>query len=796
VRIDYTPSVFLLVAGLPLAFYLLWYGWRNRAKPGALPFVFIMGLSAAWTIESALELLAAEFSTKLLWADLQYLSIAFLPVAILAMAVDYAGGRAWLSRRNLTALCVIPVVTVGLTWTNDHHHLMRAMVWLDTTGTHPILGRTFGPWFWVHSIYSYLLLLVALAFLVHALLSRTPRYRKQPAVLLAGLGVPVLWNLFYLLNAGLLPTFDYTPAVFAVGELIIAWGLFRFEVFGLALVARDTLLDTMCDGLLVLDGNERVADLNDAAWAIIGRPVENILGRRIGESWPAWEQVAESYRDGDHEVLISMGKEEDRRDYEVKISELRGRASSLGRLLVVHDVTERSILEENLRQQALTDGLTGLANRTLFMSKLQDAVHMARRHPDKLFAAIVLDVDRFKLINDTVGHPAGDAVLENVALRLKRCVREVDTVGRLGGDEFMILLEDISDTRDVIVILERIQDELRAPVYVRNQQMLASASMGVVIWDASYRDPEDLLHAADAAMYQAKEAGGACYRVFDERMHRTLVEALTAESELRNALEQGDFALEYQPVVDLKTGNITSLEALIRWQHPRRGKVPPQAFIGIAENSGLIVPLGEMILDQVCSQLSQWRSRSSAAFELPVSLNVSPRQLTDTDFVGTILTRMADWRLSPGALIFEITETALNRDPVRARTAIKELCGLGMHVCLDDFGTGPSSLHHLTTFPGQELKLDCLLIAKVAAGTTELAVVKSIMSLAHALGLLVTAEGVESLQQWELLEETGCDRIQGFYCGEPMSPPVLLEYLADRRSAPGQVSVHRRPVVL
>jgi len=795
-KIDYTPTVLLLVAGLPLAFYLLWYGWRNRARPGALPFVFVMALSTSWTIESALELLSANLSTKLLWADLQYVSICFLPVACLAMALDYTGNSAWLTRRNLCGLGLIPLVSLGLMWTNAHHHLMRASVWLDTSAAHPVIGRTFGPWFWVHCAYSYLLLFAALAFLVHALLSRPPVYRKQPAVLLAGLAVPVLWNLFYLLKPGLLPTFDYTPAVFAIGELIVACGLFRFQVFNLVLVARDTLLENMSDGLLVLDGASRVADLNEAARALIGRPADYILSRPIAESWPAWDQLAEPYRTGADQALISIGKNGGRRDYEVKISELRGRANFLGRLLVMHDVTERAVLEESLRQQALTDGLTGLANRTLFMNKLADAVHAARRHPDKLFAVIVLDLDRFKFINDTVGHPAGDTVLESVAIRLKRCVREVDTVARLGGDEFLVLLDDIDSTRDVVVVLERMLSEMRSPVYVRQQQMLASASMGVVLWDASYRSAEDLLHAADAAMYQAKEAGGSCYRIFDDRMHRSLLEALHAESELRTALEQGDFALEYQPVIDVETGGVASLEALVRWQHPRRGLVRPSAFIAVAENSGLIVPLGEMILDQVCGQLSQWRSRASAAFEVPISLNVSPRQLTETDFVGAVLTRIAAWRLSPGALIFEITESALNRDPARAKTAIKELCSLGMHVCLDDFGTGPSSLQHLMTFPGQEVKLDCSLISKIATGTTELAVVKSITNLAHALGLLVTAEGVESLRAWELLEEAGCDRIQGYYCGEPMSPPVLLGYLANRHSAPSGISVHRRPAVL
>jgi diguanylate cyclase (GGDEF)-like protein len=790
-KIAYTPTVFFLLAGLPPAIYLLWHGWRNRTKPGALPFVVLIALSTAWAIEAALELMSVSLSAKLLWADIQYLSIVFVPVALLAMALDYTGNSAWLSRRNLSLLCVVPLISLGLQWTNAHHHLMRASAWLDTAGAHPVVGRTFGPAFWVHATYSYVLIVVAVALLIHAAIVRPSAYRKQPAILVAGLAAPLLWNLLYLLKPAIVPVFDYTPAFFTLGELIAAYGLFRFSVFNLVVVARDTLLENMSDGLLVLDQASVVADLNEAARTLINRPAEHILGRPITESWAAWEQVAGPYQAGAGRALVSVEEGGDHREYEVKFSDLKSRSNIKGRMLVIQDVTERSFLEESLRQQALTDGLTGLANRTLFMSKLGDRVHVARRHPETLFAVVVLDVDRFKIINDTVGHPAGDAVLENVATRLKRCVREVDMVARLGGDEFLILLAEITNLRDVVVVLERIQDEMRAPFYVRRQQMLVSASTGVVIWDASYRDAEDLLHAADTAMYQAKQAGGACYRVFDEKMHRSMLEALQAEAELRSALDAGSFELEYQPVLDLKTGTVVSLEALVRWHHPSKGTIPPSSFIGVAESSGLIVPLGEMILDQLCGQLNQWRTRTSPAFDLPVSLNVSPRQLTDTDFVGTILSRMADWSLSPGSLMFEITEAALSRDAVRARNAIRELCTLGMRVCFDDFGTGPSSLQHLTTFPGQEVKLDCALIAKIAEGTTELALVKSVIELAHALRLVVTAEGVESRRDWEILEELGCDRVQGFFCGEPMAPPLLIEYLRERRTIPAPMDVFR-----
>ncbi len=792
-KIDFTPAVFLFIAGLPLALCLLWFGWRHRRQPGAVPFLFLIGLSTAWSVGAALELIAGGLDNKLLWADLQYLPICFVPVAWLALALDYTGNRAWLTRRNLGLLSIVPLVMVGLQWTNSHHHLMRASAWLDTTGAHAVIGRTFGPAFWLLVAYCYIIILTAMAFLVHALLSRPRLYRRQPAVLLAGFAVPFIWNVVYLLKPGAAPGFDYTPAVFTLGEIIAAYGLFRLHVFSLVVVARDALMENMADGLLVLDRSGVVVDLNEAACSLVGLPSARIIGSPIAEAWEAWAQLDEPCRTGAEVARLSVGGADERRDYEVRMSDLDENGSFRGHMLVLRDVTERSALEEDLRRQALTDSLTGLANRSLFMAKLDDIIHTARRHPQRLFAIVVLDVDHFKFINDSVGHAAGDAVLEAVAIRLKRCVREVDTVARVGGDEFCVLLSEITDLRDVVVILERMQDEMREPVYVRQQRMVVGTSMGVVLWEASYRDPEDLLHAADAAMYQAKQAGGACYRVFDEGMHRALIESLRAEAELRLAVEKGDFELKYQPVIDVSTGKVVSLEALLRWKHASRGSISPNAFINVAETSGLIVPLGHMILDEVCGQLSEWHSRTSPAFGLPVSVNISPRQLTEIEFVEGILSRIAEWRLAPGSLMFEITETALDRDPVRARNAIKELCRLGMRLCLDDFGKGPSSLQHLTTFAGQEIKLDRTLIAKVADGTPELAIARSITELAHALELTVTAEGVESREDWQLLKQLGCDRMQGFYCGGPMSPTELYDHLREWRPAPPRMRVLERP---
>jgi EAL domain-containing protein (putative c-di-GMP-specific phosphodiesterase class I) len=309
--------------------------------------------------------------------------------------------------------------------------------------------------------------------------------------------------------------------------------------------------------------------------------------------------------------------------------------------------------------------------------------------------------------------------------------------------------------------------------------MVAAASVGVVIWDATYRDADDLVRAADTAMYQAKQDGRGCHRIFDEDMHKAVLQALHDETELRAAIRERAFSLTYQPIVDLKTGSVRSLEALLRWKHPQRGTVFPRDFLTIAEDSGLILSLGAMAMDEVCAQLSRWHSPRQPVTGLPVSVNISPRQLIEPDFVPSVLARLADWRIPSDRLVIEITENALLRDPPKARQAMRKLKGLGIRLCLDDFGAGGSSLHHLLAFPVQELKIDPSLIEGVMAGNRDLEVVRSLVALAHTLDLEVTAEGVEKQEQWTLLGELGCDRAQGYYIASPMEPDVLVDFLDE-----------------
>ncbi len=777
--LELTSGLVLLGTAVPIAVGLGWYAWRNRSLPGAYPFLLMLPLAALWAVAVAMELLTQTLSGKLFWADVQYIGICFFPVLALALALDYAGYRKLLTWPRVVAGCVLPLTTLALLGTDGSHHLVRASVWLDTGGSVLELGRTWGPWFWVHSGYSSALTIAALAVLIGVARSAASLNRRQLIAIMAGPGVPLVCAFIYLLVPGAMPAYDLTSVGLLVAAIAVAWGLFRPRLFSVVPVARHALVENMTDGVLLLDQWDRVIDLNKSAQALIDRPTAQILARPLAESWPPWAPMDAPSAGASSQTDLHLTEGGVRRHYEVSWSPLSKRGHVVGRLVVLRNVTERVLMEDSLRQQALTDGLTGLPNRALFMSRLDDAIHQAKRHGTSIFAVMVLDLDRFKLINDSIGHLAGDVLLQSVATKLHRCVREADTVGRMGGDEFMILLRSVTDFREVLPILERIREELATPVYFRQQEMTATSSVGVVLWDSSYEDSESLLRAADTAMYQAKEDGRGCFRVFDEDMHRTVSRTLKAETDLRVALRQRDFSMSYQPIADLRTGAIHSLEALMRWQHPQRGTVFPDEFISIAENGGLIVQLGELALDEVCSQISHWQSSRSLAADLPVSLNLSPRQLVEPDFLATVIDRIGAWRVPTDRLALEITETALIRDPIRSKKVMQDLRALGMRICLDDFGRGWSSLQHLTTFPVEELKIDRSFISKITQDRTNREIVRLLTALAHTLGLKVTAEGVEHSEQWRLLQELGCDSAQGYFIGRPMETDELLEYLEE-----------------
>lgn len=774
-------SMPLVALGALIGLGLGWYAWRNRILPVTAPFAAVLFLGLFWIAADTLELAVPTLQDKLVCLNLGYLAYAFLPLAWLALVLEYAGHRFWRKIPLLAPLGLIPAATQILTWTNGHHHLLRTAEWLKTAGPYQVVNYAHGPWYWVYAIYGYVLLAVATAILLASIFTAPRLHWRQPIALLVASLLPLVLEAARTWGPYTAYAHSLTPAVLGTAGVLAASALFRVRVFRLGPIARHALVENLSEGVLVLDETDRVVDLNRAAQRLIGRPVHEVLSRPLAEVWEVWRQISAFQENGATKAQVGLVEHGDERHYEVEWTPVWRRNRLAGHLVVARDVTDRALMEHNLRQQAFTDTLTGLPNRAFFMTKVDESIRRARRYPEAGFAVLVLDLDRFKTINDSIGHLAGDVLLQSVAAKLRSCVREVDTVARMGGDEFMIILDSVSTTQEVVPILERIREELETPVFFRQQEMVTTCSIGVVVWDPSYSDPEDLLRAADIAMYQAKEAGRNCYRIFDEEMHQAALRALEAETDLRTAVKNKELAVVYQPIVDLRTGTVCALEALARWEHAKRGLILPEEFISVAENCGLIVPLGTLILDRVCSQMSEWREKGVTTGRLPVSLNVSPRQLTESDFLSSLAERLAVWHIPAEQLVLEITESVFVKDPKGSLEVMHELRRLGISLCLDDFGTGASSLQHLITFPVQELKIDQTLTSKVRRGSVDYAVVRSLIDLAHTLGLTVTAEGIEEPEQWALLAEMGCDHGQGYYFGRPMGAADLLRGLGKNQ---------------
>jgi diguanylate cyclase (GGDEF)-like protein/PAS domain S-box-containing protein len=428
------------------------------------------------------------------------------------------------------------------------------------------------------------------------------------------------------------------------------------------------------------------------------------------------------------------------------------------------DVTDRRRAQDQLQRDALYDSLTGLCNRSLLMDRLEQALSKVKQSGDTTFAIIFLDLDRFKNINDTMGHVAGDKVLNAVARRLENSIRPGDTAARIGGDEFVILLENVTNLVTATTIAERIESNLIAPMAIGNQEIFTAASLGILLASDKYDKAEDILRDADIAVYRAKASGRGCHVTFEPAMYHKTLALLELESDLRKALDKQEFVLHYQPIVRLDTGDMVAAEALIRWQHPQRGLVSPVQFISLAEDTGLIIPIGEWVLRTVCSQISTWNKTG-----LPprIAVNISGLQLRQPSFSYIVQTILEEFNLSPDSIEFELTETVLMDNIEHANNTLEVLRSKGFHLSLDDFGTGYSSLSYLHRFPVQKIKIDRGFIMKIGTDPGSMQIVSAVLQLAQGLGLDVVAEGVETDQTATLLRDLGCTLAQGYYFGRP-----------------------------
>jgi diguanylate cyclase (GGDEF)-like protein/PAS domain S-box-containing protein len=451
-----------------------------------------------------------------------------------------------------------------------------------------------------------------------------------------------------------------------------------------------------------------------------------------------------------------------------------------GVILIFRNAASRLRAEEQLLHDAFHDPLTGLPNRALFMDRLGHAVARAKRRGDYLFAVLFLDLDRFKTINDNLGHGIGDELLIAVAHRLEACVRPGDTVARLSGDEFAILLQDIEDVNAVRQVGDRIHKELSAPLMLKGHEVTITASIGIALSETGYDRPEDILRDADKAMYRAKALGKARYEVFGSVKHLKTVERMQLETDLRRALTRDEFQFYYQPIVSLESGTISGFEALLRWHHPERGLLTPYDFIPVAEATGLIVPIGQWVIRQACHQIQAWQTQFPDEPPLALSVNMSSIQLSQPDLaeqIGKVLTETgADGR----HLKLEITESVLVDNAESAAATLRRLKQLNIRLCLDDFGTGYSSLSYLHQLPIDTIKIDRSFVSPLGMDEDNPEIARTIVMLAHNLGIDVIAEGIETAEQMAKLRQLKCDYGQGHYFSMPVDATGAAALIAAK----------------
>ena len=444
------------------------------------------------------------------------------------------------------------------------------------------------------------------------------------------------------------------------------------------------------------------------------------------------------------------------------------------------DITDRKRAEERLSYDALHDALTGLPNRVLFMDRLSQRLEYAKRHPESLFAVLFIDLDRFKIINDSLGHTIGDEFLVSVARQLQSCVRLEDTISRFGGDEFAILMNEVNEVSNAIYAAERIQTRLISTAMLKSVKRSSAASIGIAMYNGNYVEAQEMLRDADSAMYHAKIQGGNRYQIFDKTMYENALSLLQLEADLKLAVEKQEWQIYYQPVISLESGEISGLEALLRWMHPKRGMVLPADFIPVAEETGFILKIGEYVLRQACVQARTWRDNGHS--KLWVSVNISGRQFQDKTLVKMVERTLRETGLSSDGLRLEITETIAMRDLVHSISILNELTKLGVNISLDDFGKGYSSLSYLRQFPLKVLKIDRSFIQEDSINKSGEAITSAIIFMGQTLNMEVVAEGVETEEQLNFLKSQFCDEVQGFLLGRPMPSEELTKLLNDKKT--------------
>jgi len=555
-----------------------------------------------------------------------------------------------------------------------------------------------------------------------------------------------------------------------------------------ALTQFKAMVESVDDAVIGKTLEGTITSWNPAAARLYGYSAEEVIGKPIALLAPPdrvdeLPRMLERLRRGErieHHETTRLRKDGTRVEVSISVSPiLDPQGRPVGATAIAYDVTARKQAEQQLVHGALHDALTDLPNRAYFVERVSQALARVRRDPAYRVAVLFVDFDNFKAVNDSLGHAAGDRLLAEIADRLRTCVRPGDVVARLGGDEFTLLLEEITGLPDAEHAARRIEDSLATPFTLEGREVLATASIGVALSEPDYGQPQDLLRDADLAMYHAKEQGRARFQVFDVAMRDSAQARFGMEADLRNALERDELRLVFQPIVELETGRVHGFEALLRWHHPKRGVILPLDFVPLAEQTGLIVPIGSWVLQEACRQARRWQETFPAAAALRISVNLSAKQLAHPRIVEDVRTALQAAGLAPPCLALEISERVLLDSVESSTTALSQLRGLNVELHMDDFGTGYSSLSSLPRFPLQGIKVDRSFVHRMGARRTDLEIVRSIVDLAGNLGLGVMAEGVETVTQRARLIAFGCRLGQGYLFAKPVEPTAAGALLAE-----------------
>ena len=552
-----------------------------------------------------------------------------------------------------------------------------------------------------------------------------------------------------------------------------------------ALSLLSSTFESTADGIIVMSLDRKIVTCNrkfiemwgvgaDILAAKDGEKLIEMIGAQISDTDSFNRQLATVYADPEA-VATEILELKDGRIFERYSQPQYLEGKPIGRVACFRDITERSRAEEKLRHYALHDTLTNLPNRVSFMNHLRLAVERADGNTFAKFAVLFLDLDRFKVINDSLGHAVGDKLLIAIAERLKSCVRPGDVVARLGGDEFTILLNRSGETEEVVKVAERLQTRISEPFKIDNYEVFTTASIGIIVSNKVERQAEDFLRDADAAMYRAKESGKARHEIFDREMHVRNMNLLRVETDLRHAVDRNEFEVLYQPIVEMTTGRVKEFEALIRWRHPVHGLVGPNEFISVAEETGLIIPIGKWILEESCRQIAEWQRRFR--MDLAVSVNLSAKQLMHPNLTAQVQEALSDTNLQPSQLKLEVTESTVMEHSERSLKVLCDLDRLGVNLSTDDFGTGYSSLSYLQRFPFERLKIDRSFINIMDSDEKSGAIVKTILMLGENLNIEVVAEGIETVSQLEKLRSLGCTLGQGFLFSRPIDREAAEDFL-------------------